>query len=150
MYLRAVCKPDGTEYFEYMLVYVDDILCISHATAPIMKDLATWYQLKEGSIGSPTRYLGANIGTMENLDGKDCWAMSSDSYHQNAVKIVQEFMDGEGVKMRNPKAPFHRLDYHPELDDTPLLGLWMIARYQQMIGVFTQYPSLAHYRLLQQ
>ena len=135
LYLRAACKPDGTEYYEYMLVYVDDILCISHATAPIMKDLATRYWLKEGSIGPPTRYLGADIGTMEYLDGKECWAMSSDSYLQNAIKIVEGFMDGEGVKMRNPTSPFHRLDYHPELDDTPLLGPQMIARYQQLIGM---------------
>ena len=56
LYLRAACKPDGTEYYEYLLVYVDDILCISHATAPIMKDLVTQYRLKEGSIGPPTRY----------------------------------------------------------------------------------------------
>ena len=135
LYLRAACKPDGTEYYEYLLVYVDDILCISHDTTPIMRDLATRYRLKEGSIGSPTRYLGADIGTMENLDGKNCWAMSSDSYLQNAIKIVEGFMDGEGVSMRNPTSPFHRVDYHPELDDTPLLGPRMIARYQQLIGM---------------
>ena len=40
LYFRAACKPDGTEYYEYLLVYVDDILCISHATDPIMQQFA--------------------------------------------------------------------------------------------------------------
>lgn len=73
LYLRAACKPNGTEYYEYMLVYVDDILCVSHATAPIMKDLDRLYRLKEGSVGPPTRYLGADIGIIANEFGKECW-----------------------------------------------------------------------------
>ena len=114
---------------------MDDIPCISHATAPVMKDLVTPYRLKEGSIGPPTIYLEANIATMENLYGKECWAMSSDSYIQNAIKIVDVFMAGEGVKMRNPTSPFHCLDCHPALDDTPLFGPRIITRYQQLIGM---------------
>ena len=62
LYFRASCKLDGTEYYEYLLVYVDDILCISHATDPIMKAFADIYRLKEGLIGPPERYLGADIG----------------------------------------------------------------------------------------
>jgi hypothetical protein len=44
-----------------LLVYVDDILLISHATKPTMDAIAKLYRLKGDSIGEPERYLGANI-----------------------------------------------------------------------------------------
>ena len=28
--MRAQVKPDGFKYWEYVLCYVDDLLCISH------------------------------------------------------------------------------------------------------------------------
>ena len=92
LYLRAACKSDSAEYYEYLLAYVDGILCISHATAPIMKDLETLNCLKESSVDPPTRYLGADIGTIANEFGKECWAMSSDSYIKNAILIVEGYM----------------------------------------------------------
>jgi hypothetical protein len=30
VWIRPVVKPDGFKYYEMVLVYVDDILCISH------------------------------------------------------------------------------------------------------------------------
>jgi hypothetical protein len=53
-------KPDGFQYYEYVLVYVDDVLTISHDSERIMKALAEFYHLKDG-YSKPTRYLGAEI-----------------------------------------------------------------------------------------
>ena len=83
LYFRAACKDDGTEYYEYLLVYVNDIICVSHKTKEIMDEFAQLYRLKEGSIGPPSRYLGADIGVIANSFGKECWAMSSDSEHSS-------------------------------------------------------------------
>ena len=47
-------RPNSTEYYELLLVYIDDILLISHDPKPTLEALGTVYTLKEGS---PTRYL---------------------------------------------------------------------------------------------
>ena len=44
----------------------------------------------------------------------ECWAMGSDSYLREAIKVAEQFH---------------------ELDDSPLLESGLILRYQQMIGI---------------
>jgi len=51
MWMRAATKPDGFKYYEYVLIYVDDILVISHLPSAIMNVLSLHYKLKEGRIG---------------------------------------------------------------------------------------------------
>jgi hypothetical protein len=48
VWLKAECKPDGVEYYSYILVYVDDILVIAHKPETIMKILAKTFRLKDG------------------------------------------------------------------------------------------------------
>jgi hypothetical protein len=72
-----------------ILTYVDDILCISKQTAPIMKHIASIYRLKDDSIGEPKRYLGANIGTWVLGDGRQEWSMSAASYIKSAVENIE-------------------------------------------------------------
>ncbi len=49
-------KPDGFEYYEYLLVYVDNILCISHKPTKTMTAIGKLYRLKDDSIDEPTIY----------------------------------------------------------------------------------------------
>ena len=65
--MQPAVKPDGTKYYEYMLIYVDDILVVSHRASAIMDNLSVIHYLKENPsngkrYGIPGRYLGANIG----------------------------------------------------------------------------------------
>ena len=59
LYYRPQVKANGEKYYEYLLVYVDDILCLSEHTKPIMDEIGALYRLKENSVGPPKRYLGA-------------------------------------------------------------------------------------------
>jgi len=61
VWYKQATKPDGFKYYEYVLVYVDDILVISHHTKTTMTTLGTLYHLKEGSVGVPEHYLGATV-----------------------------------------------------------------------------------------
>ena len=135
LYFKPQVKDDGTKYYEYLLVYVDDILCVSHKTAAIMDELAARYRLKEGSVGPPERYLGADTKITQASSGLECWAMSSDSYVREAVKVVEQFQECDGKKWKKPTTPFPRLNYQPELNDFPLFEPDMISRYQQLIGI---------------
>ena len=80
LFFKPQVKGDGIKYYEYLLVYVDDILCISHDTAAMMDELAAQYCLKDDSVGPPERYLGADTKITQAISGLECWAMSSDLY----------------------------------------------------------------------
>ena len=60
VWLRPSSKPDGFQYYEYVLVYVDDLLVLSHQAPNIMQALENFYRLKDG-YSKPTRYLGAEV-----------------------------------------------------------------------------------------
>ena len=135
LYFKPQVKGDGIRYYEYLLVYVDDILCISHDTVAMMDELAARYCLKNGSVGPPERYLGADTKITQATSGLECWAMSSDSYVREAVKVVEQFHDSDGKKWKKPMMLFPRLNYQLELDDSSLLEPELISRYQQLIGI---------------
>ena len=51
--MRPATKPNGFEYYEYLLVYVDDVLAISHDPKPKIDEIGKTYELKKGSVGPP-------------------------------------------------------------------------------------------------
>eukprot|EP00590_Aulacoseira_subarctica_P009613 CAMPEP_0172432188 /NCGR_PEP_ID=MMETSP1064-20121228/61925_1 /TAXON_ID=202472 /ORGANISM="Aulacoseira subarctica , Strain CCAP 1002/5" /LENGTH=215 /DNA_ID=CAMNT_0013179309 /DNA_START=1407 /DNA_END=2051 /DNA_ORIENTATION=- len=61
IWLRPNVKQNGDLYYEYVAVYVDDTLVIAEKPKQTMDCLAKSYGLKEGSVGKPTQYLGAQI-----------------------------------------------------------------------------------------
>lgn len=84
VWMRPKVKPNGDKYWEYVLCYVDDILCISHEPQVVMVYLASKYTLKKGSVKETDAYLGAEV-KMWTIDGaenpnKRTCAMSSDFY----------------------------------------------------------------------
>ena len=47
VYRRRNVRPDGTAYYEMFAVWVDDILILSHDTAPIIAELMARFRLKK-------------------------------------------------------------------------------------------------------
>jgi len=60
VWIRAATKPSGKEYYKYKLVYVDDILVISHDPYQAMTTIHLTYHLKEEPT-PPKTYLRATI-----------------------------------------------------------------------------------------
>ena len=58
-------KANGEKYYEYLLVYVDDILCLSEHTKPVMDEIGVLYHLKENSVGPPKRHLSADTKVLQ-------------------------------------------------------------------------------------
>ena len=48
VYRRRARKPSGGDYYELLLVYVNDVLTSPHAPQTIMDTLSLTYDLKEG------------------------------------------------------------------------------------------------------
>ena len=65
VWMRPATKPNGFKYYEYLLVYVDDVLAISHDPKPLIEEIGKTYELKKGSVGPPARYLGATISKFQ-------------------------------------------------------------------------------------
>ncbi len=59
VWYRRAKKPDGSEYYEYVLVYTDDMLVVSHAPKDVLNMVDQHYKLKPGSVMKPEIYLGA-------------------------------------------------------------------------------------------
>ncbi len=114
----------GEPYYEYLLVYVDDVLVVSHAPDDIMKSIGGQFEIKNNDYGPPTTYLGAGISQVQLNDGSMCWSMESQQYMQAAIGMIklllledgQELKGGQGNQHHGPLPP----SYRPELDATPL------------------------------
>jgi hypothetical protein len=62
VWMRPAIKSDGTEYYEYLLLYTDDALYVSeNAENALGNELGRYFPLKEESIGPPKIYLGGHV-----------------------------------------------------------------------------------------
>ena len=60
--MREAKKKYGTEYWEYPLLYTDDVLFVSeHGEQFLRNELGKYFDLKEESIGPPNIYLGGKM-----------------------------------------------------------------------------------------
>ena len=63
VWLKPAVAPDGSKYYSCILIYTDDILVLDKFPQKYMDMLKERYTVKPSSIGEPTTYLGAGIGT---------------------------------------------------------------------------------------
>ena len=126
---RKAKKDSGEEYYEVILVYVDDILLVSHNPQPVLDEINKHYKIKAGSIGEPSTYLGAQIYKHNLPDGNWAWGMSSEKYVTNAVKIVEGLLqeDGDGHHLKTTARVPVPTSYKPELDTSPELDADLTA-----------------------
>ena len=94
--------PNGTKYYKLLLVYIDDILLISHDPKLTLEALGTVYTLKDGSLAKPDIYLGAQLYEHKLPDGRKAWTMASDKYVGNAVSTIKGLLqaDGDGLHLK--------------------------------------------------
>lgn len=136
VWFRPAVKRDGTEYMEYVLLYVDDVLVVSeNAEAVLRNEIGKKWKLKESSIEKPTIYLGGRCREVELENGIKCWAFGSSQYCQAAVKNVEEWLSKKGRSLpKRAEAPF-RNGYRPEIDVSRELVGEEASYYQSLIGI---------------
>ena len=135
VWMRKGKKDNGQTYWEYMLLYVDDALCISsNGDAPI-RELGKYFKIKEESIGPPKIYLGGKMTEVILPNGVKAHAFSSSQYVQEAVRNVESFLASRNMKLRKKATAPITTDYRPELDASPELNSTDAAYYQSVIGI---------------
>jgi hypothetical protein len=139
VYRRPNAKSDGFKYYEYILVYVDDVLIVSHSPNTHLKRIQANYELNPSSIGPPTRYLGADVRRVTrpgDPTGKEYWSFSAMTYIKNAVRNVKLLLQAEGRNLKvTAKTPFPSSTYRPETDTSDECDDETSSRYSQLIGV---------------
>jgi len=89
VWIISSIKPDGQRYYEYILVYVDDILCTSHDPKATMKEIqGKKVKFKKNKVAPPEVYLGATLQEKKLNDFK-CWTMMSHTYLKAAFENVE-------------------------------------------------------------
>ena len=136
VWFRPAKKRDGTEYMEYVLLYVDDVLVVSeNAESIIRNEIGRHWAIKESSIERPSLYLGGRCREVELTDGTKCWAFGSSQYVQAAVKNVEEWLAKSDRKLpKKAEAPF-KTGYRPEIDVSRELVGDEASYYQSLIGI---------------
>jgi len=81
VWFRSAKRASGEEYYEYVLLYVDDVIVISeHAEKVIRDEIGQEWTLKEESIGPPSKYLGGMLRLVTLANGVQAWAFGSCQY----------------------------------------------------------------------
>ena len=58
VWMRPALKPDGSEYYEYVLIYTGNMLVVSTNGKQILRaGIGKYFELKEESIAPPPRYI---------------------------------------------------------------------------------------------
>jgi hypothetical protein len=138
LWMKAETRPDeGVLYWAYILIYVDDILCVHHDPCSPLAKLDGYFKMKEGSIQVPTFYLGAKLKKTVLPNGVVVWGMSSSKYVQSSVQNVKDYLTalpGDQMLMKKESGPFAG-GYKPGLDESTELEPTRANFYQSQIGI---------------
>jgi hypothetical protein len=137
IWMKAMVRPeDGFRYWAYILLYVDDVLCIHHNAEAAIREIDKYFPMKKGSIGDPDIYLGTKLRRVEMANGVEAWSMSPAKYVRDAVRNVEKYLlKNGGRRLPNRCTAPWPVNYLAELDSTPELDPERAAYYQSLIGV---------------
>lgn len=136
VWMKPQVKPNGDEYYEYILAYIVDILAISHHPHTIMDEIQTRFTIKNNKVKEPSSYLGAKLEN-KDLNGRYMWTITSINYINAAITYVDQLI--EGVRWKMPKetkatTPVQS-NFVPELDGSLELNDKDHNYYQELIGI---------------
>ena len=119
---------DAKTHYEYIAVYVDDLMIVSHDPQSIITALkGEPHSFKLKGVGPISYHLGNDY--FRDEDGTLC--VGPKKYIEKMAVEYQRLFGT--VPSRKVSSPLEKND-HPELDDTPLLDNEGICKYQSLIG----------------
>ena len=101
VYRKPIVKANGDTYYAYLIIYVDDILCIEENPKVAMDQIESLFRLKDG-VSSPNMYLGTDTRK---------WVV----YNENGMEIPCCVLDqkviskkpSEQLKQMLPNSGYH-------------------------------------------
>ena len=123
---RDIWLRDMGDHYEYIAVYVDDLLIVSKDPSAIIKSLAEVHEFKLKGTGAVSFHLGCDW--YRDDDGNLCYAP-----HKYIEKVMDNYLRMFGTRPKKAHSPLTKGD-HPELDTSDLLDEDGIQMYQSLIG----------------
>ncbi len=123
VWLQPALKPDGSKYCNYILCYVDKVLCILTDPKKSKQRIKEDFKLKEDKILELDVFLGATMAKMSLKNVKMCWtSMLPEQYAKTVVTNVEEdsVKYGKRQPSKHVTTPFS-CNYVPWLKETPEL-----------------------------
>ena len=117
LWMKACKREDGTEYWAYVLLYVDDLMVIHHDAMSVLRGyIDKYFKLKPGSIGDPKMYLGATLKRVRLENGVTAWASSPAKYVYASVENVEKYIKDLGdYRWKLPKHCSNPFELRAEL-----------------------------------
>ena len=135
VHIRPAAKENGDGYYEMILTYVDDIICISHRARETLEEAVKQnFKIKNDLIQPPDIYLGAQLSERQ-LTGQRCWTMTSNKYITAAIQRVTDNLKKRGDTLPNKCVTPMRSGYRPEIDESDELDAADLRTYQEYIGI---------------
>ena len=126
----------GKEYYEYVLLYVDDVLVISvNADNVLQKEIGQHFVLWGESIGPPSQYLGGKLCEVTLENGTKAWAFGSCQYVQSAVQNEENHLAKSGEKLPYKAPTPLSSGYRPGIDVSSELGESEASYCHSVVGV---------------
>jgi hypothetical protein len=131
------------EYYEYLFVYMDDILAKGISPNEILTKLNRYFHLKQDSIYPPDDYLGTKLKMVTLPNGVQAWGQGCSHYIHNAVTSLEKWMENNGYKLpkkastpmaTKSKKLFHRM--HQSREEN--LSHYVVMLTQTMPGTSLQ------------
>jgi hypothetical protein len=143
-----VCKADPDvwlkdckTHYEYVCVYVDDIMFFGKDPKSFFDALSKDHNYQLKGVGKPTYHLGGDFGR-DDKDGTFTWGAKS---YVKKMLANYKLMYNEEPKPVN--IPLPEKD-HPELDTTTELDADGIKQYQSLIGALQWLVTLGRFDIL--
>ena len=122
VWMRKAIKADGSKYYEYVLLYTDDVLVVSENGEKILREgIGKYFELKESSTGPPDIYLGGKLSKITLENSVEVWAFGSSKYVQAAVTNAKQHLERKSQTLPSRVDTAIHMSYRPELDVSPEL-----------------------------
>ncbi|KAL7568933.1 hypothetical protein ACA910_000677 [Epithemia clementina (nom. ined.)] len=134
-------NKDGTKY-EYVAIYVDDLLLVSENPKELIDQLKEKFKLKIKGDGPLEYHLGCDY----YLDPDGMLVAAPRKY---VSKILEAYKNMFGENPKASKLPLDK-NNHPELDNSELVGPDQNQKYMTMIGQLQWAVTLGRFDILSQ
>jgi hypothetical protein len=103
VWMRKTTKGGETPYYEFTLVYTDDLLVISENPQDMLQQVDKYFPMKPKSIAKPDIYLGVKETSIKLPNDVNCWGLSSNKYVTEIVKNVELHLTETETKLKLTK-----------------------------------------------
>ena len=128
---------DCKTHYEYVATYVDDLLVFAKRPMDLIETLKKRYILK--GVGEPEYYLGADMVDLRGWKQPGVtYGLGAKTYIKRIVAQVEKESETTIIERNTPLVE----NYHPELDESPLLSSGKASFYRSLTGALNWVVTL--------